>query len=218
MTWIGNMRQPKGHCFVGLETGPKYPPRQNRHEGSSAYFHSLVFLLSATAMLLLMIGCASTQSKPPVVIKDEGYDISKTSWNRYRPATLGEIKEHLSHFPEKFVGMTVNAEAASKPYRINAGYLSEFRRIPQAKLQLLKDWWGGMFNVPGDFTKLFEHEVLIQVETDQYWMPVQSPVIPYLQKELQKGDRVWLYIMAVGSLDYEESHDWVFIINEFQKP
>ena len=46
-------------------------------------------------------------------------------------------------------------------------------------------------------------------------MPVQSPLIENFQTELERGDRVELFIMAVGTIDDEDRHEWVFIINEF---
>jgi hypothetical protein len=175
----------------------------------SSYLYFTRLSTCVVVMLLLAIGCVSKQAKPSETIQDE-YNLSGSNWDRYRPVTLAEIKEHLAHFPENSVGMTVNAEAASNPYRIHAVYLSEFRTIPPAKLQLIK------FQIPDPFTILFKYEVLVEAEAEKYWMPVQTPLIPYLKKELPKGGRVCFYIMAVGRVDREEKHDWVFIINEFQ--
>jgi hypothetical protein len=62
---------------------------------------------------------------------------------------------------------------------------------------------------------LFERELLVEADGERIWMPVQSPLIPDFQKELERGDRVELFIMAVGTIDNKDRHEWVFIINQF---
>ena len=59
--------------------------------------------------------------------------------------------------------------------------------------------------------------MLVEAEGEQYWMPVQSQLIPDFQNELKSGDKVELYVMAIGSIDHDDEHEWIFIINEFQK-
>ena len=168
-----------------------------------------VFIL---APLFLVIGCAGDKSSR------SPYELSADSdtWARYQPVSLNELKETLFDYPEQHVGITINAEATARPYRIEGVYLDELRPIAPARIELIRKWWGETFKVDDRFTRLFETELLFEVEGTQYWMPSQKQVIPYFQ-ELRKGDKVELYVMVIGTIDNRDTHEWIIIVNEFQK-
>jgi hypothetical protein len=160
-----------------------------------------------------MIGCAANRPTSPIYQTST----SKDTWDRYQPVSLNELKTTLFDFPDGHVGMTVNAHAAVKPYRIEGIFLSEQRPMPPVRTELIRKWWGVMFKIGDQFTRLFEKELLFEVEGTQYWMPVQNQVIPYFQNELTTGDKIDLYVMVVGTIDKEDQHEWIIIVNEFQK-
>jgi hypothetical protein len=170
-------------------------PQTNRIKSSMVLRLGLLFLI-----LLMAVG-VTAQEKPPG---------SGSSWDRYKPATISEIKASLVFdYPHKFVGFTINANAGANPYRVKATYLGDLRPILPNRRQLISFW------SPDYFARLFEREILVEAEGERIWMPVQSPLIPDFQKELERGDRVELFIMAVGTIDNEDRHEWVFIINQF---
>jgi hypothetical protein len=103
----------------------------------------------------------------------------------------------------------MNSNASANPYRIKATYSGDLRPILPARRQLISFW------SPNYFGRLFEQEILVKAEGERIWMPVQSPLIPDFQTELERGDRVELLVMAVGTIDDEERHEWAFVINEF---
>lgn len=160
---------------------------------------------------LLVAGNAFAQTpsaSPPPVLGG--------SWSRYAPASVRELKATLFDYPENHVGWTVNAAAARSPYRIKAVYLGELRTMPPQRLALVRDWWGAKSGIGDAFTRRFERELLVETEGERIWMPVQTPLIEDFRREMRSGDAVELYVMAVGTLDDKDIHDWVFIINEFQ--
>jgi len=170
-------------------------------------------VLCIVLTVIFIVGCASVHTIP---VESE-LTTSKDTWNRYEPMSLNDIKAKFSHYPENFVGMTINAEATLKPYRIVGIYLGDLRQMSAFRKEFIRKWWGTMYGVQKEFTHLFESELLFEVEGNQYWMPVQNELIPYFQKELSKGDRVYLYIMLVGTIDHENEHEWMIIVNEFRK-
>jgi hypothetical protein len=169
------------------------------------FIRLMVFRLGLLFLILLMGGGGTAQEKPPGSQKQSG-----SSWDRYKPATISGIKATLSFdYPDKFVGFTINSNASANPYRIKATYLGDLRPIVPARRQLIWFW------SPNYFGRLFEQELLVEAEGERIWMPVQSPLIADFQRELERGDRVELFIMAVGTIDDEDRHEWVFVINEF---
>lgn len=171
------------------------------------------FCLSVLFVLFLVVGCATNRSSVPT----DKTSTSKDTWDRYEPASLKHLKTTLFDYPENQVGMTINAAAAARPYRISGNYLGELRPISNVKVEFIRKWWGSALKIGEDFTHLFENELLFEVEGAQYWMPVQRQVLPYFHKELTKGDAIDLYVMILGTIDNENEHEWIIIVNEFQK-
>lgn len=164
-------------------------------------------VLNLGLLLLILFTAASdlAQEKTPASQNPPG-----GSWDRYRPATISEIKAALVFdYPDNFVGFTINSNASVNPYRVKARYLGDLRPISPIRRQLIWNW------SPAHFARLFERELLVETEGERIWMPVQSSLIPDLQKELERTDMVELFIMAVGTIDNKDRHDWVFVINEF---
>jgi len=82
--------------------------------------HICVLLMS-----FLIFGCTSVQRPSSIPTPPT----PQNTWDRYKPTTLTELKTTLFHFPEKHVGMTINAEATSKPFRVKAVYLADLRQM-----------------------------------------------------------------------------------------
>jgi hypothetical protein len=64
---------------------------------------------------------------------------------------------------------------------------------------------------------LFESEFLFTEGAQEYWLPMQEPVTSF-NKNLKKGDAVDLYLIRSGGLRVKDKADWIFLIEEFQKP
>jgi hypothetical protein len=87
--------------------------------------------------------------------------------------------------------------------------------LPQRKE--LIERWGEAFNINPHIIQIFQYEMLFLEDSTEYWLPVQNQLLPLFQKELKKGDKVDLFVMAIGTLTYPDKTDWVFIVNEFRK-
>lgn len=173
-----------------------------------------LFLLSAIFLLLTPACSEESQDKYTV---DE---YAEADWDRYAPADLSAIiKEHSAHIDfSEGTSVNINASAINNPYRVEVEFLGEVRKIGNEK-KLLLDLWarshGG--SIPKRFTKAFGHEALFRQVSTLYWFPIQSQLVPFLQDEVKKNERVYLYTMFVGTVLEEEEVSWVFLINEFRK-
>jgi len=167
--------------------------------------------------LFFLLGCASSNTSTP----KQRLTRSAETWTRYKPVSLNELKgtifDHPLDHPQDFVGMTINAEATAKPYKLMGAYKGDLRAMSPFRKEFIQKWWGSMFGVPAEFTRLFESEMLFEVEGGEYWMPVLTQLIPHFQRELSKGDMLDLYVMVVGTIDDESGHEWIIIVNEFKK-
>lgn len=146
---------------------------------------------------------------------------SETTWDRYTPSSLSIVKEdhqYLTDYqdcPAKF-NFNFNGRATVQPYRTTSIYMNIIRKILPQRKELIERW-GEAFNINPHIIQIFQYEMLFLEDSTEYWLPVQNQLLPLFQKELKKGDKVDLFVMAIGTLTYPDKTDWVFIVNEFRK-
>ncbi len=101
---------------------------------------------------------------------------------------------------------------------VRVTYTEQTRTIAKERQEFLKIW-GETYAGQKNYQQLYESEMLFKEGADEYWLPVQKPVMPYFTKELHKGDMVDLYIIRPGGIKKaDKSWDWLFLVEEFQKP
>lgn len=103
------------------------------------------------------------------------------------------------------------------PSVIRLTYTGEVRAVGEMRQKLIENW-SKLYSQRKDYYKLFEREFLFKEGADEYWLPVQEPVTKYFDKELKKGELVDLYLVRPGGVKSGEKVDWVFLVEEFQKP
>jgi hypothetical protein len=64
----------------------------------------------------------------------------------------------------------------------------------------------------------YDEEVLVRIEGQERWLPIQAQVAPFWRQELQEGQEAWLYASRVGCLIAALPADdrAILSINEFQ--
>jgi hypothetical protein len=85
-----------------------------------------------------------------------------------------------------------------------------------ARLDLIAGWIKTTGRSP-EIAKVFDTEFLFLEDSVEYWLPVQSQVIPFFAKELKKGDKVTLYTIWIGGYKCAGKWDWIFLVNEFEE-
>jgi hypothetical protein len=145
------------------------------------------------------------------------------AWNDFECRTLSQLikinndedADDLKRFPDK--GQMV-MRGKILPSVVRVTYTSESRPI-SAEHQKFIELWADVYSEQKQvYAKRFESEFLFTEGPEQYWLPVQGPVAKYLNKELQKGDAVDLYLVRPGGMRIKEKVDWIFLVEEFQKP
>lgn len=100
--------------------------------------------------------------------------------------------------------------------RVKLTYKGQSRKISPERKEIISR----SMTAHGDdskFAELFDTEFLFIAGSIEYWMPMQNTLIQYLNKEIQKEDKVLLFIVWAGARKEQEKIDSVFLINEFRK-
>jgi len=143
-------------------------------------------------------------------------------WNDFERRTLqglvkinvAEDADDLKRYPDK--GQLV-FRGKIMPSVVRLTYTGQLRRISGERKKFI-ELWAGAYSQTQDYAAMFETEFLFKEEAQEYWLPVQSQVAKYFDKELKKGDAVDLYMIRPGGLMEKDKLDWIFLVEEFQKP
>jgi len=103
------------------------------------------------------------------------------------------------------------------PSRVEMTYTGQFRDISESKLLLISTWMKTFAPQLSDsqIKELFKQEGLFIEDTVEYWLPVQSQLIPYMVEELDEDQKVTLLLVWAGLTKFSGEVEWVFLVNNF---
>lgn len=139
-------------------------------------------------------------------------------WHLYKSGTLREVIEENAKDMQRHEDKGSVVLTAGRPYLVKAVYTGTSRPVSASRKEII-ELWVKSYGIDPAFLKLFEMEFLFIENSVEHWLPVQTPVSKYFDKELSKGDKLDLYVQFVGGIRTkdESDADWVFVVNEFQK-
>lgn len=135
-------------------------------------------------------------------------------YSAYEPSSVPEIiEEHRDIFFKEGEMVDFHFSAILFKYRITVEFTKKLREIkPEKKLFVEK--WVKSFKYDPAFIDVYKHELLIQVDGTDYWIPIQEQLLPYMGNELVVGSKFDLYIIFVGTV----KDKWMFLATEFNSP
>lgn len=99
-------------------------------------------------------------------------------------------------------------------FKVEFEYLKSTTTANDTRKTYIDQWFKGYWqDKPND---MFIHEILFSNNGEKRWFFVQEPTLKYYNEELKKGDKVYLYLMFVGTLVVENKTEYMFVVNEFQ--
>lgn len=107
-------------------------------------------------------------------------------------------------------------DAALTPRVVEVSYGGAVRPMSNDETTFVRDGFKSIRQEP--LGALYEQSALFRADGKDYWLPVQSALIPYLAKELKAGDKVDLYVLQSGGLLQKSGWEWLFLVVDFQKP
>jgi hypothetical protein len=101
---------------------------------------------------------------------------------------------------------------------IRVRYTGKSRLLSEVKKDFLKKWAQTFAQNDDEYAAHYERDYLFTEGDVEYWLPVQKQVSAYFPKELKDGDEVDIYIVRAGGVCSKKVCDWLFLVEEFQKP
>jgi hypothetical protein len=139
---------------------------------------------------------------------------NSSTWDRYQPATIGRIVSvtdpELASLADQAFYYNYGSDHASK---VELTYTGQFRLISERRTFLIGAWLTQLDKA--DAINWFTTEGLFVEDYMEYWLPIQSPLIPLMKDELTEGKPVTLFIIWIGATFFDDELDRVFLVNEF---
>lgn len=82
----------------------------------------------------------------------------------------------------------------------HAGIFWNISGNPRGRKFLIKAW-SGLFGTErgAQMLEILQHEVLLIENEQEYWIPVQEPLIPFMEDELTINEPIIVFIIWVGT-------------------
>lgn len=140
-------------------------------------------------------------------------------WDNFKRRTLKEIvgidaKEIQDSERENKV--IFHADMLLSVIRVK--YTGRSRPLSGVKKDFLKKWAQTFAPKADEYAARYERDFLFTEGDVEYWLPVQKKVSTYFPKELKEGEEVDIYIVRAGGVCSKKICDWLFLVEEFQKP
>ena len=131
---------------------------------------------------------------------------SIAAWEDYKEKSLqATIDEYIDSSASADLAFTPGL-----PQLVLATYTGEKRSIPEDRENMVRAWLE-MIGQPKETGGLFLTEMKFLEDGKDHWLPIQKPLITFIEKEVSPGENVWLYAVWIGATKSE----WVFVVNEF---
>ncbi|PZD72119.1 hypothetical protein C1752_04089 [Acaryochloris thomasi RCC1774] len=136
------------------------------------------------------------------------------SWADYQPGTLQKIEQELAPPKPEGVGQT----PTGLPVKVTVNYSGESRPVSEVNRDAIATFAQAK-QPPSqpNITELFTKEFRFTEAGKDYWLPLQKQMIPFLNKELSKGDSVQLLALWIGYAHPQGEVNHTFLVNEFCK-
>ncbi len=131
-------------------------------------------------------------------------------------AIVSEKTDHVLQVfaaePQKRIVLMGNSFQSLRPIQ----YMDSVRATPPERLDLIRRWVR-TYGIEPAILDEFQSEYLFREDGLAVWLPVQSPLIHYLETEVSRDDAVKLYLVWVGARGAGPEIDWLFVVYGMQK-
>lgn len=143
-------------------------------------------------------------------------------WNDFERRTLQELvkinvaedADDLKRYPDK--GQLI-FRGKIMPSVVRVTYTGQSRGISSERKNFIELWAGSYTQTP-DYANMFASEFLFKEGAQELWLLVQQQVAKFFDEELKKGDSVDLYLIRPGGVRAKDKLEWIFLVEEFQRP
>lgn len=101
--------------------------------------------------------------------------------------------------------------------RVEVTFTGKSRPISKAR-KVFIEWWAGMLGHGKDYADLYDTEYLYKVNDQEYWLPTETPITKYFDKELKPDEKMVLFLISAGAYRDKSGIDSVLLVEEYQLP
>lgn len=136
-------------------------------------------------------------------------------WDIFKPRTLKEVISITTKAvrPDDSMFLAQN-QLESK---VEVVFTGKSRPITEARKTFINTWFGMLRSDHKEIAALYEQEYLYKEGETEYWLPTQTPITKYFDKELKPGDKMDLYLISAGAYRNRGDIDCVLLVEEYQK-
>lgn len=136
-------------------------------------------------------------------------------WEIFKPRTLEEVRSITTKAlrPDDSMFLAQN-QLESK---VEVVFTGKSRPIDKTRKDFISVWFGMLRADQQEMADLYEREYLYKEGEAEHWLPTQTPITKYFDKELKPGDKMELYLISIGAYRSGGRIDCVLLVEEFQK-
>jgi hypothetical protein len=134
---------------------------------------------------------------------------AQSTWDRYVKRTLQEIIELHSG---EIGGADIITSAHDFASRVTVVYMGKHQLLNVKRAKFLDMFYIGKPKIRA----LYESEVLVREGKQQFWLPIQKELLPYLLDEVKEGEQFIVFASWLGGFKENDTFEWVFTINAFK--
>lgn len=140
-----------------------------------------------------------------------------STWDRYKAGTIQDILDAIEpeivDIPDNTYYVNFGNDYASI---VEVIYTGEFREIDATKKLMLIVVGSSHYGLDAEeMGELFKMEGRFIENGVEYWLPVQSQLIPFMEDELTVGETFEILIVYAGTMRFDGETVVVFLVNTF---
>ena len=97
-------------------------------------------------------------------------------------------------------------------------FTGKSREMPRSRKVFLEWWTGMLHHGQEDYADLYDTEYLYLEGDKEYWLPTETPITKYFDKELKPNDKMVLFLISAGAYRDKGTIDCVLLVEEYQLP
>ena len=136
-------------------------------------------------------------------------------WADFKERTIKESFERTTKAfrPDDSMFLTAGVVAT----RAEVTFTGKSRPTSKSHCVLIQTW-AGMLGHGKDYADLYTVEYLYKEGDNEYWIPTQSQVAKYFDRELKPDDKMVLFLVNAGAIRDDGKVDCVLLVEEYQIP
>lgn len=159
------------------------------------------------ALLLVALGAT-------IVANSQGEKKPRTTAD-YRPRTLSALTTLQPDDVSDDPAIVVHGDLL--PSRVKVIYEGTTRPLGEIKKRVIAGWANRFAGAPDFYIKAYETEMVFVEDGKSYWLAVNRELLPHLEQNLKKGDRVELFLIKTGNARIDDKLEPVLLVEKLEK-